>query len=208
MSVHNTLIPVIHSANSYSCCSWNVISPDRPASSPSPQITLVLFTVITNYNYVFPCLPIYKPLPQEFPGKDGPCLSSSPWYTSAHHKDQSTMSKYLLNDWPNEHPFLLSLYFPLISFGMSDAEDDNLSVHFSLSQEPYLWRIFWFWPWQVLSEGCHPLVTRILLCLGMQKLFEFAKGSQAFKSCNMVIKSSSSWLVTQYWTLNLVSAPS
>ena len=77
MSAHDTLIPVIHLANSYSCCSWNVISSDRPAWGPSPQITHVLFTVITNYNYVFHCSPIYNPLPHEVPGKDGPCLLSS-----------------------------------------------------------------------------------------------------------------------------------
>lgn len=38
----------------------------------------------------FPRSPIYKPLPQEFPGKDGPYLSVPSQYASAHHKDQST----------------------------------------------------------------------------------------------------------------------
>lgn len=171
------------------------------------QITHVLFTVITNYNSVFPCSPIYRPLPQEFPGKDGPCMSSSSQYTHAHHKDQSAVSKCLLNDWPNEHPFFLPLYFHLISFVTSDAEDDNLSVHFSLSQEPSLWSLFWFWPGQALSEGCHPLMTCILLCLGMQELHELAKGRPAFQTYSMVIKRSSS-RVAQLWALNLVSAPS
>lgn len=119
MSVHDTLIPVIHLANSYSCCSWNVISSDRPAWAP--QITHALFTVIINYNYVFCCSSIYNPLPHEVPEKDGPCLLFSSYYLSAHCNGQFTVSKYLLNDWPSEDPllnisFFWWLYVHLISY--------------------------------------------------------------------------------------------
>lgn len=207
MSVYHTLIPVVHLANSYSCCSWNAISSDRPAWAP--QITHALFTVILNYNYVFRYSSIYNPLPHEVPGKDGPCLLSSSYYPSAHCNGQFTVSKYLLNDWPSEDPFLNIfffwwLYVHLISYCQGQSADDNFSVHFSLFQELSLWRTFWFGPWQALSESCHPLFTRTLLRLGMKKVYEFAQGRQVFKTYNMVIKGMSSGsLTTEPWTLAL-----